>query len=146
MQQKANAHLVGLPPVQSFLNWVSQSTCHHLKQLCCQNSAWVSAGKVHGCEPLLTNCVPSSSASSGKCTLPSAAVCTPGRARQLQTEVPTIGGSVHGQSRVMCWGGNPSLCPSLCCLLVFRHNQNKLWCLMTSSLLWSKHLKKSKVP
>lgn len=40
------------------------------------------------------------------------------------------------------WGDNPSLCY----LLVSRCNQNKLWCLMTSSLHCAKHLKKSKVP
>lgn len=41
---------------------------------------------------------------------------------------------------------NPSLSPSLCYLLVFRHNPIKLWCLMPPPLLWAKHLKKPQVP
>lgn len=125
--------------------------CGQQKQPRCQKRAWVVAGKVHGCEPVLTNFVPPpSSASSGKCRPPpSAAMRTPGWGRHPGTEV-----AAH-RRRVCAWAEQSYVSqadiageaiPSLCYLLVFRRNQNKLWCLMTSSLLCAKHLKRSTVP
>lgn len=58
-------------------------------------------GSRHRHKPLLTNCVPPSSASSDKCPLSSALMCIPGCGKQLGTEVAahTVAGFVHMQNR-----------------------------------------------
>lgn len=128
----------GLSPV-----WraVSVKSPHHQQnQLHCQKCACVAAVKVCGHEPLLGSCIPCSSTSSDKCPPPSA-VCAPwGGAGSWGP-----GWQNSHLSQAVTVQSSPSLCPSLCYLLVFRHNQNKLWCLMTPPLLCAKHLKKPQV-
>lgn len=80
--------------------------CGQQKQPRCQKRAWVVAGKVHGCEPVLTNFVPPpSSASPGKCPPPSHRLrCVPpdGAGTRGPRWQPTVGGFVRGQNRVTC--------------------------------------------
>lgn len=120
----------GLSPVWGAVS--VKSPHHQQNQLHCQKSACVAAVKVCGHEPLLGNCIPA--------------------AAPAQTSAPRGGAGSQGPgwqnshlSQAVTVQSSPSLCPSLCYLLVFRHNQNKLWCLMTPPLLCAKYLKKPQV-
>lgn len=156
MQQKANARLVfqthaGLSPVQGSLSCVIQATVWSSKAATlpkiCLGGSWQGARMQAVADKL----------------------CPPAQKHQLRQVSPRIGCDAHprmGQAaghrggsshrrRVCAWAQQSyasqadsagEAIPSLCYLLVFRRNQNKLWCLMTSSLLCAKHLKRSKVP
>lgn len=90
--------------------------CGQQKQPRCQKRAWVVAGKVHGCEPVLTNFVPPpSSASSGKCPPPRIGCDAHPRMGQVPGDrggSPPSAGLCVGRTELRVsgwqrWGGNP---------------------------------------